>query len=70
MIAIAKEAQVSSCSLTRYTLAWSVGTGLQVSLRPGVYRVTGFDEVNGKRFLYLNQSFHCPEDDCDCGGEK
>ena len=70
MIATAEMIDSQRCTLTRYTMAWSVGTGLQVSLVPGEYRITGYDDVSGQRYLYLNETYHCRADLCDCGEEE
>ena len=45
------------CTFRHYTLAWEVGTGLQVSLAPGEYRVTGEEQFNGIRYFRLNDAF-------------
>ena len=45
------------CTFQHYTLAWEVGTGLQVSLAPGEYVVTGEEQNNGILYLRLNDSY-------------
>ena len=56
MIQRAPEPQ-STCTFERYTPAWALGTGLRVSLAPGEYRITGEEQLNGVRYLWLNERF-------------
>ena len=65
MIAIAQTEVYGRCTIRYYVSAWAVGTGLQVSLEPGEYRVTGEGDVNGVSFLHLDGAYHCPADLCD-----
>ncbi len=45
------------CHLDNYTQAWTIESGLRVSLAPGSYRVTGEERLNGIRYLCLDERF-------------
>ena len=42
------------CYIHRYTPAWALGTGLRVTLRPGVYLVTGKERTDGRLYFHLS----------------
>ena len=46
-----------TCRFEQYTPAWARGTGLRVSLNPGVYRITGEEELNGVLYFWLNDLY-------------
>ena len=46
-----------TCTIHHYTPAWTIGTGLQTALAPGMYRITGQQYVNGNRYLTLDDRF-------------
>lgn len=45
------------CTFQQYTLAWEVGTGLRVALKPGSYRITGEEQLNGIHFVRLDERY-------------
>ena len=45
------------CTFQQYTQVWEVGTGLRVSLAPGVYRITGEECFNGIQYLRLEETY-------------
>lgn len=45
------------CTFQQYTLAWEVGTGLRVALKPGRYRITGEERLNGIQFFRLEERY-------------
>lgn len=49
--------QQTTCTFNGYTPAWALGTGLRVSLAPGRYQITGEEQLNGVRYLWLNESY-------------
>lgn len=51
------------CEVEGYTRAWEVGTGLQISLPPGRYEVTGEEEINGSTYLHLSDRFRIPAEE-------
>ncbi len=55
----------SHCRIRERTTAWALGTGLQVGLEPGEYRVTDVADLDGVTFLRLDDRYHCPAEACD-----
>ena len=45
------------CVFDRYIHGWQVGTGIRVSLAPGKYRITAEEQIDGKLFLKLENSY-------------
>jgi len=45
------------CRLKQYSPAWALGTGLRTALAPGEYEVTGEDQVGGRLYLRLANSY-------------
>ena len=53
------------CHVRHYINAWTLGTGLQVSLKPGEYRITGAGSIDGVAFLQLDGACRCAADACE-----
>ena len=51
------------CSITKYTPAWALGTGLRVSVTPGTYSVTSEQTLNGICYLTLGEAFRVRKGD-------
>ena len=49
------------CTLERYVHVWMVGTGLRISLAPGRYRITAEEQIDGKRYLQLENIYRIEE---------
>ena len=65
MIPMAPIEGMRCCTLKDYRNAWAVGTGLQVGLKPGRYRITGEGTVNGVPLLHLDGAYRCPAGFCE-----
>ncbi len=51
------------CSITKYTPAWALGTGLRVSVAPGTYPVTCEQTFDGICYLTLGEAFRVRKGD-------
>ena len=45
------------CTFERYVHVWMVGTGLRISLAPGRYRITAEEQIDGKSYLQLEETY-------------
>ena len=45
------------CEFHHYIYGWKVGTGIRVSLAPGKYRITAEEQIDGRMFLKLDNSY-------------
>jgi len=53
------------CQIDRHIPAWKMGTGVKISLKPGVYQITGDDLVAGVIYLTLDNSFRIDKRDLE-----
>ena len=45
------------CEFHHYIHGWQIGTGIRVSLAPGKYRITAEEQIDGRLFLKLDNSY-------------
>lgn len=51
------------CQINRHTQAWKMGTGLKISLEPGIYQITAEEHFDGVRYFTLEDAFRIDERD-------
>ena len=57
MVSATRSGSQRICNFRYYTPAWEIGTGLQVSLAPGQYRVTSEEVRDGVEYFCLNETY-------------
>ncbi|MBT4863643.1 MAG: hypothetical protein HON53_00795 [Planctomycetaceae bacterium] len=52
------------CAIDCFATAWTLGTGLPTSLKPGDYNITDSIRVDGVRYVTLNGQHRVAADSC------
>jgi len=53
-----------ACAIDCFATAWTLGTGLPTSLKPGHYSVTDSIRIDGIRYVTLDERYRIAADSC------
>ncbi len=53
-----------TCAIDCFATAWTLGTGLPTSLKPGDYSVTDSIRIDGIRYVTLDERYRIAADRC------